>query len=41
MMAFFLLLWLLGNTTDEQKKAIGNYFQPDARHLRILDDPFP
>lgn len=28
MMAFFLLLWLLGNTTDEQKKAIGNYFNP-------------
>lgn len=28
MMAFFLLLWLLGNTTDEQKKAIGNYFSP-------------
>ena len=28
MMAFFLLLWLLGNTTDEQKKAIGNYFDP-------------
>ena len=28
MMAFFLLLWLLGNTTDEQKKAIGQYFTP-------------
>jgi chemotaxis protein MotB len=28
MMAFFLLLWLLGNTTEEQRRAIGNYFKP-------------
>lgn len=28
MMAFFLLLWLLGNTSEEQRKAIGNYFNP-------------
>ncbi|MDX9873815.1 MAG: flagellar motor protein MotB [Spongiibacteraceae bacterium] len=27
MMAFFLLMWLLGNTTDEQKRAISGYFQ--------------
>ncbi|MCC6598927.1 MAG: flagellar motor protein MotB [Alphaproteobacteria bacterium] len=28
MMAFFLLLWLLNVTTEEQKKAISNYFDP-------------
>lgn len=28
MMAFFLLLWLLNVTTDEQKSAISNYFDP-------------
>lgn len=28
MMAFFLLLWLLNVTTDEQKFAISNYFDP-------------
>jgi len=28
MMAFFLLLWLLDITTDEQKNAISNYFDP-------------
>ena len=27
MMAFFLLLWLLGSTTKEQKAAISDYFQ--------------
>ena len=27
MMAFFLLLWLLGSTTKEQKAAISKYFQ--------------
>ncbi len=26
MMAFFLLLWLVGSTTDEQKRGIANYF---------------
>ncbi|MCC7410156.1 MAG: flagellar motor protein MotB [Gammaproteobacteria bacterium] len=26
MMAFFLLLWLLGNTTDEQRRGISDYF---------------
>jgi chemotaxis protein MotB len=26
MMAFFLLLWLLGGTTDEEKRAISGYF---------------
>ncbi len=28
MMAFFLLLWLLNATTEEQKRAISNYFAP-------------
>lgn len=27
MMAFFMLMWLMGATTEEQKAAIGNYFQ--------------
>ena len=30
MMAFFLLLWLLNATTEEQKAAISNYFAPEA-----------
>jgi chemotaxis protein MotB len=30
MMAFFLLLWLLNATTDEQKKAIADYFSPSV-----------
>ena len=30
MMAFFLLLWLLNATTDEQKLGISNYFSPEA-----------
>src|SRR5690606_16209472 len=28
MMAFFLLLWLLNATTEEQKKGIAEYFSP-------------
>lgn len=30
MMAFFLLLWLLNATTDEQKRGISNYFAPSS-----------
>ncbi len=30
MMAFFLLLWLLNSTTEEQKAGISNYFAPEA-----------
>jgi chemotaxis protein MotB len=30
MMAFFLLLWLLNSTTEEQKKGISNYFAPTS-----------
>ncbi|HSA80289.1 MAG TPA: flagellar motor protein MotB [Geminicoccaceae bacterium] len=28
MMAFFLLLWLLNVTTDEQRRGIADYFEP-------------
>ena len=30
MMAFFLLLWLISMTTDEQKKGLADYFAPPA-----------
>ncbi len=30
MMAFFLLLWLLNASTDEQKHGIANYFEPES-----------
>ncbi|MCO7227428.1 flagellar motor protein MotB [Pleionea sp. CnH1-48] len=30
MMAFFLLLWLMGNTSDEEKQAISGYFVDPA-----------
>jgi chemotaxis protein MotB len=35
MMAFFLLLWLLNVTTEEQKNAISNYFDPT--HPQVSD----
>ncbi|NBX67300.1 MAG: motility protein MotB [Proteobacteria bacterium] len=35
MMAFFLLLWLLNVTTEDQKNAISNYFDPS--HPQISD----
>ena len=28
MMAFFLLMWLLGATTEKQRKALADYFAP-------------
>ena len=28
MMAFFLLMWLLGATTEKQRKALADYFSP-------------
>jgi len=34
MMAFFMLLWLLANTTDEQKKGIADYFSPSTPSLQ-------
>ena len=30
MMAFFLLLWLLNVTTDEQRHGVADYFAPSA-----------
>lgn len=35
MMAFFLLLWLLNVTTEDQKNAISNYFDPT--HPKVSD----
>ncbi|RIV85783.1 flagellar motor protein MotB [Aurantiacibacter zhengii] len=34
MMAFFLLLWLLGSTTEEQRKGLADYFTPTLVKLR-------
>ena len=30
MMAFFLLMWILGSTNDEQRKSIADYFKPTS-----------
>src|SRR3546814_8695514 len=34
MMAFFLLLWILGATTEKQRKSIADYFAPTPVELR-------
>ncbi len=34
MMAFFLLLWILGATTEKQRKRIADYFTPTLEKLR-------
>jgi len=34
MMAFFLLLWILGATTEKQRKGIADYFAPTLVELR-------
>ncbi|WP_137681377.1 flagellar motor protein MotB [Aurantiacibacter suaedae] len=34
MMAFFLMLWLLGATTEEQRKGIADYFTPTLVNYR-------
>ncbi|RIA44489.1 chemotaxis protein MotB [Hephaestia caeni] len=34
MMAFFLLLWILGATTEKQRKSIADYFAPTLVELR-------
>lgn len=34
MMAFFLLLWLLGSTTDDQRKGLADYFTPTLVKMR-------
>src|SRR3546814_7498986 len=33
-MAFFLLLWILGATTEKQRKSIADYFAPTLVELR-------
>ena len=35
MMAFFLLMWLLGATTEEQRKGIADYFNPTVTVNRV------
>ncbi len=43
MMAFFLLMWLLGNTTEEQRRGIADYFENPLslanRSGQSLSDP--
>ena len=34
MMAFFLLMWLLGASTEDKKKSVADYFRP-ASHSQI------
>lgn len=34
MMAFFLLLWLLGSTTEDQRKGLADYFTPTLVKIR-------
>lgn len=34
MMAFFLLMWLLGATTDDQRRGLADYFTPTVSLLR-------
>jgi len=34
MMAFFLLMWLLGSTTEKQRKALADYFSPTVVQKR-------
>ena len=35
MMAFFLLMWLLGATTEKQRKALADYFTPTLVELKM------
>lgn len=34
MMAFFLLMWLLGATNEKQRKALADYFSPTLVQLK-------
>src|ERR1044071_8770611 len=34
MMAFFLLLWILGATTEKQRKGIADYFTPTLVEMK-------
>ena len=36
MMAFFLLLWMLGATTEKQRKGIADYFAPTLVNTQKL-----
>ena len=38
MMAFFLLMWLLGATNDAQKKSIADYFRPTSHSAVAMSD---
>jgi len=44
MMAFFLLLWILGATTEKQRKGIADYFSPTLVEMKLKsagsDGPF-
>ncbi|NQW81903.1 MAG: OmpA family protein, partial [Polaromonas sp.] len=35
MMAFFLLMWLLGATNENQRKSIADYFKPSTSHSNV------
>src|SRR3982751_4012911 len=35
MMAFFLLLWILGATTEKQRKGIADYFAPTLIEMKL------
>src|SRR5690606_1871981 len=35
MMAFFLLMWLLGATTEKQRKALADYFTPTLVEMKM------
>ncbi len=38
MMAFFLLMWLLGATTEDQRKSIADYFKPTSHSLANMSN---
>ena len=38
MMAFFLLMWLLGATSDAQRKSIADYFRPTSHSAVAMSD---
>ena len=33
MMAFFLLMWLLGATNEDKRKSVAEYFRPDRKSV--------
>lgn len=39
MMAFFLLLWILGIVPKDVQKALETYFKTDTRQGKVVDDP--